>query len=32
MTAMLDTRIAAAQQIADRLYLRWLRPLLETAA
>jgi hypothetical protein len=32
MTANLDTRIAAAQQIADRLYLRWLRPLLETAA
>jgi GMP synthase-like glutamine amidotransferase len=32
MTANLDARIAAAQAVADRLYLRWLRPLLETAA
>jgi GMP synthase-like glutamine amidotransferase len=33
MTASLDARITAAQQVADRLYLRWLRPLLlETAA
>ncbi len=31
MTAGLDARITAAQQVADRLYLRWLRPLLETA-
>ena len=30
MTANLDSRIATAQQVADRLYLRWLRPLLET--
>jgi len=32
MTANLDTRIAAAQQVADRLYRRWLRPLLKAAA
>jgi GMP synthase-like glutamine amidotransferase len=32
MTTNLDARIATAQQVADRLYLRWLRPLLETAA
>jgi len=32
MAADLDARIAAAQQVADRLYLRWLRPLLETDA
>lgn len=31
MTTGLDTRIAAAQQVADRLYLRWLRPLLQAA-
>jgi hypothetical protein len=31
MTADLDARITAAQQVADRLYLRWLRPLLESA-
>jgi GMP synthase-like glutamine amidotransferase len=31
MTADLDARIAAAQQVADRMYLRWLRPLLDTA-
>jgi GMP synthase-like glutamine amidotransferase len=30
MTANLDIRIAAAQQVADRLYQYWLRPLLET--
>ncbi|HYQ71816.1 MAG TPA: type 1 glutamine amidotransferase, partial [Gammaproteobacteria bacterium] len=30
MTTDLDARIAAAQQFAGRLYLRWLRPLLET--
>jgi GMP synthase-like glutamine amidotransferase len=29
MTTNLDARIAAAQLVADRLYLRWLRPLLE---
>jgi GMP synthase-like glutamine amidotransferase len=29
MTANLDNRIAAAQRIADLLYRRWLRPLLE---
>ena len=28
LTAGLDERIAAAQQIADRLYQRWLQPLL----
>ena len=32
MTANLDARVTAAQQFADRLYQRWLRPLLETAA
>jgi len=31
MTASLDSRIAAARQVADHLYRRWLRPLLETA-
>jgi GMP synthase-like glutamine amidotransferase len=31
MTADLDARITASQQVADRLYLRWLRPLLESA-
>ncbi len=30
MTAGLDERITAAQQVADRLYRRWLRPLLKT--
>lgn len=29
MTANLDARIATAQRVADRLYQRWLRPLLE---
>jgi GMP synthase-like glutamine amidotransferase len=28
MTAGLDERIAAARQVADRLYQRWLQPLL----
>ena len=28
ITADLDARIHAAQRVADRLYLRWLRPLL----
>jgi len=32
ITANLDARIAAAQQIADRLYRRWLSPLLKAAA
>ena len=32
MTADLDTRIAAAQKVADSLYQRWLRPLLGAAA
>jgi GMP synthase-like glutamine amidotransferase len=32
MTRDIEARIAAAQQFADRLYLRWLRPLLEAAA
>jgi GMP synthase-like glutamine amidotransferase len=31
MTANLDARIAAAQRVADSLYRRWLRPLLEAA-
>jgi GMP synthase-like glutamine amidotransferase len=31
MTTNLDARIAAARQVADGLYQRWLRPLLETA-
>ena len=31
MTVDLDARIAAAHQIADKLYQRWLRPLLETS-
>jgi hypothetical protein len=29
MTENLAGKIAEAQQIADRLYLRWLRPLLD---
>jgi GMP synthase-like glutamine amidotransferase len=30
MMADLDSRIEAAHRIADKIYLRWLRPLLET--
>ena len=32
MTANLDARIAAAQRVADELYRRWLRPLLEATS
>ena len=32
MTTSLDARITAAQRVADVLYLRWLRPLLETTS
>ena len=32
MTAGLDKRIKAAQQVADRLYERWLEPVLKHQA
>ena len=32
MTTNLNARIAAAQLVADRLYLRWLRPLLDATS